>query len=165
MSYKEGMSLRTTRGMLCAMFPFALALAGCAEVVGIEDFTVSEASSSTGPLVDACTEVHGCTRVMATDYTQIPGDEVGVSFDATGYDPRCIRVRSGTKVIFNSSSTFAEFPIVGGIYPNEDSTSQIQPPDPNAMVATFQLSGRCSFPYFSRTNGAVLNGAVFISTQ
>ncbi len=129
----------------------------CTAIVGVEDFTLAQGSS------DPCTMVHGCLRIDADDYSGLQLTEVYVGFDDKGYSPRCIRIRSGMKVIFNSLSTFADYPIAGGIYPDVDPLSPIKnPPDPSVNEFPFTLSGGCVYPYFSPPDGDTMNGAVFV---
>jgi hypothetical protein len=148
--------IRTALKALCALTFAAVPLA-CTAIVGVEDFTLESAAD------DPCTMVHGCLRSDAGDFTGIQMNEVYVGFDEEGYNPRCIRIRSGMKVIFNSLSTFADYPIAGGIYPDVDPTSPIKnPANLSDNEASITLSGDCVFPYFSPPKGDTMNGAVFV---
>jgi hypothetical protein len=143
----------------------ALALTGCAQVIGIDDFTVADtggvgASGGGGTSADPCNEVHGCKRTMATNFTGLP--TVHVNFDSTGFDPPCILVDSSATLTFDGQGyTFDDVPVTGGVLPTADPLSPIQNPDPaNVLTASFKLGSACSYPYFS----PLLNkaGVVFV---
>jgi hypothetical protein len=148
----------------------AIGPAGCAAVVGVEDFTVDgegsgagASASSGGPMIDVCEEVHGCTRNMAFDYTIDPGSTVGVGFNEKGYDPPCIRILNGKNVNFNSSThTFIDYPIAGGIAPDVDPMSPIKETTSAAKAMAFTISGGCGFPFFSTKAPDTHKGAIFV---
>ncbi len=161
--------MRSAFGTLCAS-ALALVTAGCAEIVGVEDFTVAQGAASGGSsgamMDDPCIKVHGCDGETAKDETSISTDTVNIAFDKDGYRPRCVRILPGTKVNFNSLSTFVDFPIAGGIYPDVDPSSPIKnPADPSVHEVEFTLSGDCVFPYFSPPNGGTMNGAIFVGSK
>lgn len=148
-----------------------LTTTGCAEVVGIEDFSVDETSTSSPSggssgmmAIDPCGDVHGCTRDDAIIYTGELMETINVEFKTTGYEPRCIRIRTDQRVNFNSDGiTFQEIPIQGGIFPNPDPKSPIQPPPDlkaTEMIVEFPPTG-CGYPYYSPSNGATLQGVVY----
>jgi hypothetical protein len=160
------MAMRSTSGMISAAFLLLSALTGCAEVVGIEDFSVGQATggggsgSGGGAPVDACNAVHGCARATAKDETGLTG--VYISFSETTYTPRCIVIDSGTTVTFKSiTGTFVQVPLAGGVFPEVDPESPIKTPsDQTSTETSFTLSGACSFPYFSSSNGQT--GVIFV---
>lgn len=140
---------------------FALTLTGCAQVIGIDDFTLTGGSASSGEPVDPCNDVHGCKRELAEDLTGVSPANIG--FGSTGYEPRCAIVQSGATVEFKGSGyTFDELPIAGGVFPTVDASSPIQNPSPStSSTATFILGSACSYPYFSP--GALeKTGVIFI---
>ena len=158
------MAMRSTPRMIgAALFPL-LALLGCAQVVGIEEFSVGQATSGGGgdggATVDVCNAVHGCTRATAMDETGV--SVFYISFSETAYTPRCILIDSGTKVTFKSTlGTFVDVPLAGGVIPNADPMSPLKTPtDPTSTEASFVLSGACSFPYFSKSHGQT--GVIFV---
>lgn len=147
----------------------AFALAGCAQVIGIDEFTVADTSNGSGsasgsgggPPADPCNAVHGCNREMATDFTGL--GTVHVNFDSTGYTPPCIVVDPGATLSLDGQGyTFEDVPVTGGVLPMPDALSPIQNPDPpGVMSASFPLGSACSYPYFS----PLLNkaGVVFVA--
>jgi hypothetical protein len=157
---------RTSWGMIGAVLLLSLASAGCAQVVGIDEFSLAKAGSAGDAgcggetAVGVCAAVHDCTRDGATDLTRAP--DIYISFSEAGYNSRCIRADSGVKVNFSSTMTnFDQIPIAGGIFPDVDPCSPIKnPADPMAMQASFVLSGACAFPYFSPMTGQT--GAIFL---
>lgn len=163
--------LQTPLGALCALVFCAAAPAGCATIVGVDDFSVegeqpaASSASSSGGSADPCGDVHGCSRdgMETVDYTGVQENLVYVSFEPTKYTPRCIRIRDGMTVNFNSIYTFADYPIAGGTYPKQDPGSPIQNPlndSVNELEVTFK--GGCGYPYFSPPNGDTMQGVVYV---
>ena len=160
------MAMRSTSGTISAAFLLLSALTGCAGVVGIEDFSVGQSTggggsgSGGGAPVDVCNAVHGCTRETAKDETGLTG--VYISFSETAYSPRCIVIDSGTTVTFKSlTGTFVQVPLSGGVFPTVDPASPLETPaDATSTETSFTLSGACSFPYFSSSNGQT--GVIFV---
>jgi hypothetical protein len=158
------MAMRSTSGMMSSAFFLLSALAGCAEVVGIEDFSVGQATggggNGGGAPVDTCNAVHGCARETAKDETGLTG--VYINFSETAYTPRCIVIDSGATVTFTSvTATFVQVPLAGGVFPEVDPESLIKTPsDQTSTETSFTLAGACSFPYFSTSNGQT--GVIFV---
>ena len=162
------MTMRSTSGMTSVAVFLLSTLTGCAEVVGIEDFSVGQATggggggggSGGGAPVDSCNAVHGCTRATAKDETGLTG--VYISFSETTYTPRCIVIDSGTTVTFKSvTGTFVQVPLAGGVFPEVDPASPLETPaDQTSTETSFTLAGACSFPYFSTSNGQT--GVIFV---
>jgi hypothetical protein len=164
------MTLERNPTRLFGMALLTLALTGCAQVIGIEDFTVGDGasteggSSSGGQPVDICEAVHGCTYNEDDPLmNHIGAPELYISFNATQYDPRCAIVDDGTSVVFKSEThTFNDIPLSGGVFPKVDPESPLKTPaDPTKTEEAFTLSGKCAYPYFSTTNG--LTGVIFIA--
>ena len=161
---------RTSWWRIGAALLLCVGASGCAGVVGIEEFSLADAKGAGGSgasgggggggggtVVDVCTAVHGCTRDGAEDLRA--ASTVHISFNDAGYMPRCILVRSGKTMSFEGD--FAQIPIAGGVFPDEDQDSPIKnPTDPMAIVAPFVLSGACAFPYFSPKTGKT--GVIFL---
>jgi hypothetical protein len=152
-----------------ALSSLAVAPSGCAAVVGVEDFTVEGegpgATTSTGTSMEiSCDKVHDCDRMTATNYTVMAGGTVYVSFNATGYNPPCIRILNGVNVTFNSSThSFVDIPLAGGISPDVDPGSDIKEVSTSAKDATFEIAGEeCVYPFFSPKFPETHTGAVFI---
>jgi len=140
---------------------FALTLTGCAQVIGIDDFTLTGGpSGGGGEPVDVCNEVHGCTRETAEDFVGV--SPLIVKFGAAGFQTPCILAKSGVTVTFDSGSyTFEKIPIAGGVAPMADPDSPIKNPDPaNVTTASFPLGSECSYPFFMTTSGK--GGVIFI---
>ncbi|UQA62819.1 hypothetical protein [Polyangium aurulentum] len=139
---------------------FALTLTGCAQVIGIEDFTLTGGPGGGGEPVDVCNEVHGCTREMAENWTAL--STITVNFGASGFETPCILARAGMSVTFDAGGfTFEQVPIAGGVYPTEDPDSPIKNPVPgNMSTASFTLGSDCSYPYFLQTTAET--GVIFI---
>ena len=153
-------AMRYASRIFCAALLSTLATAGCVEIVGVEDFTLAQASGGS-----VCAEVHGCTRATAESFAGAVENEVYVGFSADGYDPRCIRVRDGMKVIFDSmTASFETVPLKGGVYPDVDATSPLNKNTPESG-ATFVLSAEeCVYPYFSTVDDAAFKGAIFMGS-
>jgi hypothetical protein len=136
-----------------------LTLTGCAQVIGIDEFTLTGGSGGTGEPVDVCNDVHGCKRETATDYTGLP--TVSLGFGASGFDSPCVLVDSGATVTFDGGGyTFEDIPIAGGVKPTADPNSPIKNPMPaNVTTASFTLGSECSYPYFMTTIGKT--GVIF----
>jgi hypothetical protein len=150
----------------------AIASAGCAAVVGVEDFSVegegaTASTSSGGSMINVCQEVHGCRRETAEDHTVDVSMIVSVGFDETGYSPACIRVLPAWKVRFNSAMhTFADYRIAGGIAPNVDKSSPITETGAAVDEASFTIpSGDCGYPYFSPDAPNTHKGAIFVGSS
>jgi hypothetical protein len=173
------MTLERTPLRLFGIALLSVALTSCAQVIGIEDFTVDEGagnasggggasgsstggSSSSGQPVNICESVHGCTRGAAEDKTL--NANVYIDFSPLGYDPQCIVVKEGSTVIFQSTSfTFGDMPIQGGVLGMPDMESPMQnPADMTAKMASFPLPvpGECAYPYYSPESGPA--GVIFI---
>jgi plastocyanin len=147
----------------------ATASAGCAAVVGVEDFSVegegaTASASSGGPMINVCQEVHGCRRETAEDHTVDVNTTVSVGFDEKGYSPACIRIQTGWKVKFNSAMhTFANYSIAGGIAPKVEPESPITETKASVNEATFTIPGeKCGYPYFSPDAPNTHKGAIFV---
>lgn len=165
-----------------------LALTGCAQVIGIDDFTVDEgAGNASGPgsgsgsnsgsggsgsgtgsgtgggePMNICEAVHGCTLGMADNQTASPNVYIG--FTLSGYDPNCALVKAGSTVIFISQSyNFDEVPIQGGVIGKPDMGSPIKNPSDttmNEVSIPLPLPGECAYPYYSPKTGKT--GVIFI---
>lgn len=127
-----------------------LNLMGCG-ALGFDEFTVN---------TEVCQKVHGCIREEALNANN-------VNFGASGYSPRCIVVAEGTEVQWlgeTTSTTFGDFPLKGGVKPDEDPESpmNIDPPGEAEISAGYVLKGACVFPFFSMEGGEEMMGAVFI---
>lgn len=136
-----------------------LALTGCAQVIGIDEFTLGSEGDTGGMPADPCNEVHGCKRGDATDQTGLP--TVNIGFDASGYKPACILVDAGVTVKFSSQAfTFDDVSIEGGVSSTADPDSPIKNPMPaDVLTASFVLGSECSYPYFSTSIGKA--GVIF----
>jgi len=140
-----------------------LALTGCAQVIGIDEFTLGGeggGSGSGGQTVDPCNEVHGCKREAADNLTALP--TVNISFDPSGYEPPCVRAKAGATVKFDGQAyNFENVSIAGGVSPTVDPDSPIKNPIPaDVSAASFVLGSECSYPYFSPSLGNA--GVIFI---
>jgi hypothetical protein len=49
-----------------------LTLTGCAQVIGIDEFTLTGGSGGTGEPVDVCNDVHGCKREAVYSFGDLP---------------------------------------------------------------------------------------------
>lgn len=111
--------------------------------------------------VGACAPLNGCDPALATDLTG--QDPVTISFGFFFYDPPCVRVSQGTKVIFNGD--FTAHPLAGGKniggakFP--DAASPFMPITDAGMSKTFTLLSAGSFAYYCDVHGNMY-GAVFV---
>jgi plastocyanin len=108
-----------------------------------------------------CATINGCDPASATDLTG--QDPVTITFDFFFYNPPCIRVSPGTKVIF--SGQFASHPLAGGKIIGgvemPDAGSPFMPITSSGMSKTFTLASSGTFPYYCDVHSN-MSGAVFV---
>ncbi|MDC3961249.1 plastocyanin/azurin family copper-binding protein [Polyangium jinanense] len=106
--------------------------------------------------------VNGCTVDMAEDHTADASTTVKSA--GLAYEPKCIRVKAGSDVVFESN--FMIHPLVGGtvdgITKTEDPNSPIKKTE-TGMSVTFTLPDTGTFGYYCDTHAlAGMNGTIFV---
>jgi len=104
---------------------------------------------------------NGCDANMAIDMTAHP--TTTITFEGIEYTPRCVRVRSGSNVLFSGS--FASHPLVGGTV-----TGSVGTPDPASPVpatstgseVTFTPTKAGTYPYYCSVHvGSGMMGVIY----
>ncbi|MEO5730000.1 MAG: plastocyanin/azurin family copper-binding protein, partial [Byssovorax sp.] len=118
-----------------------------------------------------CGQINGCDPVSAEDHTGSAAD-VPISFPgvALSFTPKCIKVKLGTKVVFNGN--FAGHPLQAGEFKggNEIPAAPGTTPLPTAasglnsgMSASFVMTPVGTYPYYCIPHGPFgMTGAIFV---
>ncbi len=106
--------------------------------------------------------INGCKQSSADDYTAM--NMVTIQFAGLSYSPKCIRIKSGTKVTFEGN--FGSHPLEGGTVangiPTSDPTSPITKTI-SGMSVMFTLNDPGVVPYFCTFHAAAnMTGAIFV---
>jgi plastocyanin len=106
--------------------------------------------------------VNGCDSSMAIDKTS--DATTMISFAGIEYTPRCVRVRSGSMVVF--SGNFVTHPLVGGTVSGSTATPDSASPVPatsSGSEVTITLSKAGSVPYYCTAHASSgMTGAIFV---
>jgi plastocyanin len=106
--------------------------------------------------------VNGCDSTMAIDKTKDP--TTTITFAGIEYTPRCVRVHSGSSVVF--SGNFASHPLMGGRVEGSTATPDSASPLPatsSGMEVTVTLSKAATVPYYCTAHASSgMMGAIFV---
>ncbi|UQA59735.1 plastocyanin/azurin family copper-binding protein [Polyangium aurulentum] len=136
-----------------AMIAAIAAIAGCADDSGGGGGDTGSNATAEG--------LNGCTAASAEDHTL--GTMVTIEGEGTAYTPKCIRIKAGTTVTFESD--FAPHPLVGGVVKDgtrsEDESSPIQS-TASGSVASFTFPNAGGYGYYCDAHFAEgMYGAIF----
>jgi plastocyanin len=110
-----------------------------------------------------CSKINNCDASTATDFTGLP--TATVTFQGLSYTPPCIRVKSGTNVVFSGS--FTNHPLVGGEVKNgmemPAASGPFVPATTSGSSKTFTMSMPGTYPYYCDFHSSAgMFGTVFV---